>query len=154
MKSKVKKEVEKIIKKLGLDCAVEEFRERTSNHHDPDRDTSICSIEGQTDDPKSWYGISHMSLSEDFIREFQDELIWLYISCGSKLSEGFIREFKDKVDWRYISECQEFSKGFISEFGDRFDLERLVEINKLTREELKQIKAEWSVKSRFEIMDL
>ena len=41
-------------------------------------------------------------LSEDFIREFKDDVYWINISIYQKLSEDFIREFKDKVDWNWI----------------------------------------------------
>ena len=47
--------------------------------------------------------ISHrQTLSEDFIREFQDKVDLENISSYSTLSEDFIREFQDKVDWKLI----------------------------------------------------
>ena len=49
-------------------------------------------------------------LSEDFIREFQDRVDWVYISNSQHLSEDFIREFKDRLymsgiadSWHYKS---------------------------------------------------
>ena len=51
-----------------------------------------------------WYDISiHQNLSEDFIREFQDNVHWDCISKHQNLSESFIREFQDEVDWNLIS---------------------------------------------------
>jgi len=67
-------------------------------------------------------------LSEDFIRNFKDEINWTTISRNQKLSEYFIREFKDKVDWCYISIHQELSEDFIQEFKDRVDW-RYISIN-------------------------
>jgi len=41
------------------------------------------------------------------------------ISKVQNLSEDFIREFQDKVNWVYISECQKLSENFIKEFSDK-----------------------------------
>ena len=62
---------------------------------------------------------TYQLLSEDFIREFADRVDWDTISVYQHLSEDFIREFKDKVDWFYISEYQHLSEDFIREFKDR-----------------------------------
>ena len=46
----------------------------------------------------NWKSVSqYQTLSEDFIREFQDKVDWEWISSKQKLSESFIREFIDKV---------------------------------------------------------
>jgi hypothetical protein len=64
-----------------------------------------------------WENISFESgLSEDFIREFKNEVYWDSISLLQKLSENFIREFKDLVYWPYISKKQKLSPAFIHEF--------------------------------------
>lgn len=64
-----------------------------------------------------WYGISmSKKLSEGFIREFKDNVVWSYISAYQKLSEDFIREFKNKVDWFNISKHQKLSEDFTIEF--------------------------------------
>ena len=62
---------------------------------------------------------TYQLLSEDFIREFADRVDWDTISANQHLSEEFIREFKDRVDWFYISEYQHLSEDFIREFKDR-----------------------------------
>ena len=67
----------------------------------------------------NWVRISrYQNLSEDFIREFQDSLFWNIISGTQTLSEEFIREFRYKVDWISISESQKISELFIREFKD------------------------------------
>jgi hypothetical protein len=67
-----------------------------------------------------WYYISrYQTLSEDFIREFQDKIYWEFISWYQKLSEEFIKEFQDKVDWYYISGYQKLSEDFIRQFQDK-----------------------------------
>ena len=41
-------------------------------------------------------------LSENFIREFQNNVEWNKISRYQDLSEDFIRELKDKLNWQKI----------------------------------------------------
>ncbi len=76
MNDKVKKEVEKLIKRQNLNCSIEEFKDKAD-----------------------WYFISiYQYLSENFIREFQDKVDWIEISRHQKLSTNFIIEFKNKLD--------------------------------------------------------
>ena len=71
-------------------------------------------------DEVNWCSISHYQhLSEDFIREFKDKVYWFSISEQQHLSENFIREFKDWLDWDWISIRQHLSEDFIREFKDR-----------------------------------
>ena len=71
-------------------------------------------------DEVNWFSISHYQhLSEDFIREFKDKVYWFSISEQQHLSENFIREFKDWLDWDWISIRQHLSEDFIREFKDR-----------------------------------
>ena len=58
-------------------------------------------------------------LSDDFMREFKDEIDWLCVSKYQNLNEGFIREFKKYVNWEWISLCQRLSEDFIREFKDK-----------------------------------
>jgi hypothetical protein len=69
---------------------------------------------------ENWYNKSRVEeLSEGYIRENSDKVIWDYICSNQKLSEGFIREFKDKVDWEYISISQKLSEEFIRENSNK-----------------------------------
>ena len=71
-------------------------------------------------DEVHWDRISiYQHLSEEFIREFKDDVVWTLISIYQHLSEDFIREFKDRVDWDGISANQHLSEDFIREFKDR-----------------------------------
>jgi hypothetical protein len=63
----------------------------------------------------------YQELSEEFIREFQNENYINYISSYQELSEDFIIEFKDKVNWRYISTSQRLSENFIYKNEDKID---------------------------------
>ncbi len=68
---------------------------------------------------EGWRALSeHQFLSEDFIREFADDVSWNRISSCQHLSEDFIREFKDRVNWGCISHYQHLSEDFIREFKD------------------------------------
>ena len=60
---------------------------------------------------------SNQTLSENFIREFQDRVNWDDISYYQTLSEPFIREFQDRVNWYEISAYQMLSKEFRKEFN-------------------------------------
>ena len=49
---------------------------------------------------QDWFAISsHEGLTEDFIRNFADNVYWTAISTHQRLSEDFIREFKDNLYW-------------------------------------------------------
>ena len=63
----------------------------------------------------------YLNLSEEFIREFKNEVDWENISAFQILTENFIREFKGLVYWPYISGKQELSFNFIREFEHLID---------------------------------
>ena len=76
MKQSLKKEIEELIKTLGLNCSIKEFENKIN-----------------------WYQISqYQNLSEDFIREFKNKVDWDYVSQSQNLSEDFIGEFENKVN--------------------------------------------------------
>ena len=73
----------------------------------------------------SWNKVSSgLTLSEEFIREFQNKLNWDLISYHQNLSENFIREFQTKVFWKSISTTQKLSDEFLLEFHHKIDWER------------------------------
>ena len=80
------------------------------------------------------------TLTEDFIRKFQDDVNWDCISSCQKLSEDFIREFKNKVNWTCISSCQKLSEDFIREFKDRVNWEYIIKYNELSKILLENLK--------------
>ena len=87
-----------------------------------------------------WELISEEPLTEDFIREFQDYVVWDYVSGNSTLSEDFIREFQDRVDWVGISINQTLSENFIREFKDRVDWRKISRYQTLSEEFRKEFK--------------
>ena len=102
-----------------------------------------------------WIDISYnQSLSEDFIREFKDKVDWNNISAYQTLSENFIREFKDKVNWDCISFNQKLSLDFIYEFENRLCMDYLFKKNRVTKQQLDDIRERETVYSRFEMLDL
>lgn len=65
-----------------------------------------------------WYDIiSHINLTERFIRKYLKHFTWFDISTYQKLSESFAREWKDKLNWNaYVENPKnKFSKEFIYE---------------------------------------
>ena len=82
-----------------------------------------------------WDNISeNMQLSEEFIREFKDEVNWFSISLHQELSEKFIREFENCVHWKYISAKQLLSESFIREYQIMVDWKFIMERQKLSYE--------------------
>jgi len=49
---------------------------------------------------------------KNFIREFNDNVDWFWISEYQKLSKNFIKEFQDNVNWECISRNQKLSEDF------------------------------------------
>lgn len=71
-------------------------------------------IANELTNSNNWFDISiNYELSEEFIRKFQNKVIWHYICQYQKLSESFIMELKNKVSWLYISRYQKLSEKFI-----------------------------------------
>ena len=87
------------------------------------------------EDEVDWYCISrYQRLSEDFIREFQDRLEMFWIAQYQILSEDFIRDFKNKLDWSLISKCQHLSEDFIREFKDYVNWEYISQYQHLSED--------------------
>jgi hypothetical protein len=66
-----------------------------------------------------WVSVSaSQTLSEDFIRGYQDHLDWFYVSRNQQhiLSEDFIVEFRNFVDWQEISQFQKLSEEFMRSY--------------------------------------
>ncbi len=89
----------------------------------------------------NWVKLSeHTGLTEDFIREFADNLDWYWISARQRLSEEFIEEFKDKVYWDLISEFQRLSEDFIREFKDKVDWYGIARGQRLSEDFIREFK--------------
>ena len=94
-------------------------------------------------DKVDWDCISvNQKLSENFIREFQDRVNWIGISTNQKLSESFIREFQGKVYWGRISIKQKLSESFIREYQDKVDWGRISEYQRLSENFIREFKNE------------
>jgi ADP-dependent phosphofructokinase/glucokinase len=75
MTESLRKEIEKIIKKLKLKCDVETFEKKVD-----------------------WVCVSHyQNLSEAFIERYKDKVDWRDISYYQKLSEEFIEKYKQEA---------------------------------------------------------
>jgi hypothetical protein len=101
----------------------------------------------------NWYNISeYQTLSEDFIREFQDKVDWSFISRYQKLSEDFIRQFQDKVNWNMISFYQKLSEDFIREFQDKVDWYNISCNQKLSEDFIREFqdKVDWNCISKYQ----
>ena len=68
-----------------------------------------------------WAAISNFRyLSEDFIEEFSEKVVWKNICTSQKLSEDFINKFIDKVDLKIIISLHSnrLSEGFIKKLRE------------------------------------
>ncbi len=122
MNKKVRQELKKIIKKLGLPEDTRAFDRTNWNTVSLYKYLSEDFIREFLDE-MNWHSVSRIQkLSEKFIIEFQNCVNWGNISCCQVLSEKFIRNFKKRVIWDEISLYQKFSRNFIREFQDQLDL--------------------------------
>ncbi len=97
-----------------------------------------------------WARISHMDVSEDFIRKFQNKVYWSAISYSQTLSEQFIREFQDKVDWYFISSHQKLSENFIMEFQHKVNWNRVLYFQILSESFKQKIRTAYEIISNTE----
>lgn len=66
--------------------------------------------EGELDD-----FCQNVPLTETYMREFKDYLIWDILSDNQRMSNKFIEEFKDKVNWNLILAKKDCTEEFIDE---------------------------------------
>ncbi len=116
MKEHVKREVKRLIEYYNINCSVEEFRhgKRTP---------------------------------------------WLSLSAEPKLSEDFVREFENEVVWKYIGSYQlhynTFSEQFLTEFINKLGPDNIVKRGKMSRRRVEEIEfLNRTPASRFELMDI
>jgi hypothetical protein len=65
----------------------------------------------------SWYYISkNQALSEELIRDYQNEVNWIAISEHQYLSIDFIREMQYKIPWPFLWQKINFSDDELIEF--------------------------------------
>ncbi len=62
-------------------------------------------------------------MSEAFIERFADRVHWVKISIYQKLPERFIRKFRNSVEWDAICIHQQLSEAFMVEFKDSINWE-------------------------------
>lgn len=69
----------------------------------------------------NWTEISKQAgLTEDFMREYQEELMWNLLCEYQVLSEDFIEEMEKKVNWDILASYQRVSFPFIKKHNFHF----------------------------------
>ena len=65
-----------------------------------------------------WSTVSRFyQLSEDFMREFSEDLHWHFISENQRsLSVEFLRDFEDKIEWRTFTSYNRYKVEIIEAF--------------------------------------
>jgi hypothetical protein len=91
-------------------------------------------------------------LSENFIREFQSELLWTDVTASQNLSDSFIIEFKDKIDWKVYFEHKNASFDIMKKFIFKTDFEYITEFNisHLNDSQIKEIEKLLKLKKIFQ----
>ena len=59
---------------------------------------------------------------------------WMYISYYRTITEDFMREFKDYIIWKGVCLSQKMSKEFIMEFIDKIDFNLVIHNNDISKE--------------------
>jgi hypothetical protein len=61
-----------------------------------------------------WYNLDvNIKLTEDFLRQYNKDIHWGWVSSRQVLSEEFLHEFKDNIDWDIAMVYQTVSEQFI-----------------------------------------
>ena len=105
-----------LLKSIGINILEKEFNESSLINISKEKTLSEEFIR-EFQDSVDWYNISrYQTLSEGFIREYQDRVYWNEISFEQTLSEDFLREFENRIIWETASQTQNMSDEFLIEF--------------------------------------
>jgi len=128
MKESVKKEIKNLINILNLNCSIEEFKNKINWRH------------------------IYQELSEDFIREFQHEVDWFYISKYQNLSDEFTYEFRNKIDWSSIAVRKRLSEDFIRKFNKYVNWLNICQYQSLSEDFIREFRDQvhWSYISKYQ----
>jgi hypothetical protein len=141
MTKELKKEIERIIKELELNCSIENFKNNDDWYYiSHSKKLSESFIEKFQNNVYWDYISEYQNLSEKFIKKFQNKVYWDYISCYQHLSEKFIEKFKNNVDWTNISKFQKLSENFIEKFQDKVNWDCISAYQKLSEKFIEKFK--------------
>ena len=84
------------------------------------------------DNKVNWAELSKLQLEEEFIHEFRNDLLWLYISIYQDLTEKFMEEHVKYILWKQISKYQRLSEGFMKKYKRNLDWTLLSTYQRLT----------------------
>lgn len=111
-------------------------KDRLNSIHNSIREMKECT---------NWdYVFRHVQMSENFIREFADEITdfkgWGFILERQELREKFIKEIKENIDWRWIPRYQKLSIPFILRYKEYLNWNDIFIYQKFTVDEWEQLK--------------
>lgn len=86
-----------------------------------------------TEQDKVWL-CTKQKLSEKFMKEMKDHLIWSLISAWQNLREDFIIEMKDYVDWNMISSNQDLTEEFMDKYTDLLNWQEISDKQEFSEE--------------------
>ena len=95
----------------------------------------------------------NQTLSEKFIREFQNDLDWYWISKKQNLSDNFIVEFEEKMNWVGYFLSQKPSYIFLKKYIYKPQFINIVDVNKehLNQYQKNELEKLWALKYMFVI---
>lgn len=102
-------------------------------------ESKVREFRSQLTDADGW-GVASacVILSEDFIREFWNEVNWSAISCHQKLSSKFVKEFADKIEWDEFIKYGNITREILESCEEYIDWSRVVFYNKIDEDILEK----------------
>lgn len=97
--------------------------------------------------PKFSYYASQYTLSEDFIEEFKDNIIWELVCQYSFLSEKLIVKYEKYIDWYAISRFQKLSLNLIEKYEKNINWYGLVNNPNLTQDIIRKYISKLEIKA-------
>ena len=99
-------------------------------------------------------------MSEDFVREFADDVNWnfvyvrmlnLNLNSTKQYSEKFVRDFlpKNKTDWANVANKLFLSEAFMTDFADKLDFKLLSKMQHLSEDFMRKFEKKLDWKSLF-----
>jgi hypothetical protein len=94
---------------------------------------------------KEWISISRLGdLTDDFIREFNEDIYWSYLFLHQKISDDLLIEFEHRIDWTWyflrVNSSFSIIKKYITRCEpDYLDQAELSHFSKLQLQEIQRI---------------
>jgi len=65
--------------------------------------------------------IGFRKISDEFIEDFQDKIVWESFWCFNETPEKYVEKYLDKVEWKKLSKNSNLSEKIIEKYSDKVD---------------------------------